>query len=82
MAKILNQKNVYSFLHVPVQAGSDNVLYDMRREYTADDFRHVVDFLKARLVNHYLPAFISKRACECSTIHMCCCDCNVRYSNS
>ena len=48
MAKILNHKKVYSFLHVPVQAGSDNVLLDMKREYTVEEFKHVVDFLKQR----------------------------------
>ena len=46
MAKILNHPRVYSFLHVPVQSASDNVLADMKREYCVDDFRHVVDFLK------------------------------------
>ena len=46
MAKILSLPRVYSFLHVPVQSASDNVLGDMKREYCADDFRHVVDFLK------------------------------------
>ncbi|XP_067928356.1 threonylcarbamoyladenosine tRNA methylthiotransferase-like [Watersipora subatra] len=49
VAKILNHPKVYSFLHVPVQAGSDNVLFDMKREYTVEDFRHVVDFLKKRV---------------------------------
>lgn len=48
MAKILNHSRVYSFLHVPVQAGSDNVLMEMKREYSVDDFKHVVDFLKER----------------------------------
>ena len=54
MAKILNHPRVYSFLHVPVQSASDNVLVDMKREYCADDFRHVVDFLKDKLVNKYI----------------------------
>ena len=48
MAKILNHPRVYSFLHVPVQSASDNVLSDMKREYCADDFRHVVDFLREK----------------------------------
>lgn len=48
MAKILNHPRVYSFLHVPVQSGSDSVLMGMRREYCRDDFKHVVDFLKER----------------------------------
>ena len=41
---------MYSFLHVPVQSASYSVLADMKREYCADDFRHVVDFLKDKLV--------------------------------
>lgn len=49
MAKILNHPQVYSFLHVPVQSASDSVLMDMRREYCCDDFKHVADFLKARV---------------------------------
>lgn len=51
MAKVLSHPRVYSFLHVPVQAGSDNVLLDMKREYTVEEFERVVDFLKERFVN-------------------------------
>ncbi|XP_012278778.1 threonylcarbamoyladenosine tRNA methylthiotransferase [Orussus abietinus] len=49
MSKILNHPRVYSFLHVPVQSGSDQVLSDMKREYTCEDFQKVVDFLKERV---------------------------------
>ena len=35
------------FLHLPVQSGSDAVLDAMNRGYTADDFRRVVDDLRA-----------------------------------
>ncbi len=44
----MRHPRVYSFLHVPVQSGSDSVLMDMKREYCQADFRHVVDFLKQR----------------------------------
>lgn len=55
MTAILSHPRVYSFLHIPVQSGSDKVLGDMRREYTSGDFRHLVDFLreKCRHTNHY-----------------------------
>ncbi|KAH9491981.1 Threonylcarbamoyladenosine tRNA methylthiotransferase [Bulinus truncatus] len=49
MAKILSHPQVYSFLHVPVQSGSDSVLMDMRREYCVADFQHVVDYLRERV---------------------------------
>jgi threonylcarbamoyladenosine tRNA methylthiotransferase CDKAL1 len=33
---------VYNFLHAPVQSGDDDVLVDMRRQHTVDEFRAVV----------------------------------------
>lgn len=48
MAAILSHPRVYSFLHVPVQCGSDAVLEDMKREYTIVDFRYLVDYLKEK----------------------------------
>ncbi|KAM0940531.1 putative tRNA (N(6)-L-threonylcarbamoyladenosine(37)-C(2))-methylthiotransferase [Dioscorea sansibarensis] len=49
IAGVLRHPCVYSFLHVPVQSGSDSVLGAMNREYTVSDFRTVVDTLN-RLV--------------------------------
>ncbi|XP_018024113.1 threonylcarbamoyladenosine tRNA methylthiotransferase isoform X2 [Hyalella azteca] len=45
MAEILRHPRVYKFLHVPVQSGSDNVLWDMKREYRREQFCTVVDTL-------------------------------------
>ena len=49
MAEILNHDRVYSFLHVPVQTGSDAVLLDMKREYTVAQFEQVVDTLTEKV---------------------------------
>lgn len=49
MAEILNHPKVYSFLHLPIQAASDGVLRDMKRDYTQQDFRQCVDVLRAKV---------------------------------
>ncbi|KAJ3272234.1 hypothetical protein HDV01_005888 [Terramyces sp. JEL0728] len=49
MAKILAHDRVYSFLHVPVQAGSTKVLDDMRRLYKIEDFERVCDVLLTKV---------------------------------
>jgi len=54
IAEILNHPKVYSFLHIPVQAGSNAVLDDMKREYTNEHFCQVVDFMKERVPDIYI----------------------------
>ncbi|KAJ8878147.1 hypothetical protein PR048_022614 [Dryococelus australis] len=49
MVELLLHPRVYSFLHVPVQSGSDAVLADMKREYNCADFQRVVDFLRDKV---------------------------------
>ncbi|XP_072947528.1 threonylcarbamoyladenosine tRNA methylthiotransferase [Epargyreus clarus] len=49
VADIMHHPRVYKFLHVPVQSGSDQVLADMKREYTRADFERVVDFLREKV---------------------------------
>ncbi len=51
IAEILNHPNVYSFLHVPVQAGSNKVLDAMNREYTIEEFKQVADSLINKVPN-------------------------------
>ncbi|PAV62531.1 hypothetical protein WR25_00158 [Diploscapter pachys] len=54
IATILNHPRVYSFLHIPVQSGSDPVLRDMKREYSRAHFEKVADFMIKKVPNVYL----------------------------
>lgn len=49
VADIMKHPRVYSFLHVPVQSGSDSVLGEMKREYCRADFERIVDFLREKV---------------------------------
>ena len=49
LAKVLQRPNVYAFLHIPIQAASNRVLRAMKREYTVEQFRLVVDTLMDRV---------------------------------
>ncbi len=49
VAEMLRHPKVFSFLHVPVQAGSNHVLDAMNREYTVEEFRQVADYLIANV---------------------------------
>jgi len=49
IGEILLHPRVYAFMHVPVQAGSDRTLYEMRREYDVSDFCRVVDTLMEKV---------------------------------
>jgi len=47
IAQVLNHPLVFSYLHIPVQSGSNAVLEGMNREYTAEEFRKCADTLLA-----------------------------------
>ena len=51
MADILNHPRMFSFLHIPVQSGSNPVLLNMNREYTVEEFKKVWDHLLERVPN-------------------------------
>jgi threonylcarbamoyladenosine tRNA methylthiotransferase CDKAL1 len=53
IADALNHPSVFSFLHVPVQSGSNHVLSDdlMNREYTREEFQQVARHLLQKVPN-------------------------------
>mmetsp|Transcript_12334 Transcript_12334/g.22013 ORF Transcript_12334/g.22013 Transcript_12334/m.22013 type:complete len:502 (+) Transcript_12334:250-1755(+) len=45
LSAALRHDNMFRFLHIPVQSGSNNVLLGMNREYTVEQFCLVADFM-------------------------------------
>ena len=41
-------EKIFKFLHVPVQSGNDRILGEMKREYTASDFKTLVKAFRKR----------------------------------
>ena len=48
LAPVLGHRNVYRFLHLPVQSGSDRVLQLMNRDYSVDEYREIVKYLRKK----------------------------------
>ncbi len=46
---VAQEPNICPHLEVPVQSGNDRILAAMRRGYTRDDYRRLVDRIRARL---------------------------------
>lgn len=38
-----HNEKVYNFLHLPIQSGNDDVLRDMNREYSVEEFKYIVN---------------------------------------
>lgn len=51
MYKIFHHPQCYEFLHIPVQAGADTVLNDMKRDYTNYEFQLICDALLENVPN-------------------------------
>lgn len=42
-------KNVYKFLHIPIQSGSDSILNDMNRGHTIEQFKEIISKFKSEI---------------------------------
>ena len=59
----LQRPNIYSFMHVPVQSGSNAVLKHMKRKYTVEDFLYLVDTQAKKLfTRRWFQIYICKRS--------------------
>jgi threonylcarbamoyladenosine tRNA methylthiotransferase CDKAL1 len=50
-ARVLRHANVFEFVHIPVQSGSNAVLDVMKREYSVEEFRECVDTFRRVVPN-------------------------------
>ncbi len=49
LIEALKHDKMYKFVHIPVQAGSDNVLRQMKRRYTVDEFRQLIADIRQQI---------------------------------
>ena len=49
LAEILQEDIFYKFLHIPIQAGNNQVLVDMVRPYTKEEWRESVEYIKSKI---------------------------------
>jgi MiaB-like tRNA modifying enzyme len=42
LIEAFKSKNVYKFLHIPIQSGNDQVLHDMHRDHTVEEFKEII----------------------------------------
>ena len=49
IANALKDEKVYNFLHLPVQSGSNQILSDMNRGYTVEEYLEIVDYFRSQI---------------------------------
>ncbi|MEA3378683.1 MAG: tRNA (N(6)-L-threonylcarbamoyladenosine(37)-C(2))-methylthiotransferase [Nanoarchaeota archaeon] len=48
MTEIFNNKKMFKFLHLPVQSGSNKILWLMKRAYTSEQYVKLIEKIKAK----------------------------------
>ena len=49
VARIMNHPNVFAFIHIPVQSGSNAILSVMEREYSCEEFEQCVNIFREKV---------------------------------
>ncbi len=47
LIQVFQSRKIFKFIHLPVQSGDDNILKRMRRSYSVEDFKNVVNAFRA-----------------------------------
>ncbi|MBT3304478.1 tRNA (N(6)-L-threonylcarbamoyladenosine(37)-C(2))-methylthiotransferase [Candidatus Woesearchaeota archaeon] len=51
LVKVFEHKKIFKFLHIPIQSGSNQVLQEMNRQYTVEDFRKIINSFRKVIPN-------------------------------
>jgi threonylcarbamoyladenosine tRNA methylthiotransferase CDKAL1 len=51
LIEVFKNKKIFKFLHLPVQSGNDDVLKQMHRSYSINDFMEVIEMIRKNLPN-------------------------------
>ncbi len=54
LLKSYESEKIYTFLHAPIQSGNNRILDKMRRGYTAEDFKEIVNSFEKKFQNLHL----------------------------
>jgi len=46
LIEVMKNKKIFKFIHIPLQAGNDQVLEDMKRGYTVDEYKMIISRIK------------------------------------
>lgn len=51
MIEVYKSPKIFKFIHVPLQSGNDEILAKMRRNYTVEDFKELINKFKIEIPN-------------------------------